>query len=107
VLKLPFHVDSPLRTGFFTLGVCLLFLFLRWGYDRNLCRIGDGLGWLFERKFRMVEPARARRAGRAFLLAMAILFACLAIFGIAVGTGLIENGDPPKLLTIEAFGRFS
>ena len=105
MLKLPFHMASPLRTGVFTLVVCLVFLFLRWGYDRDIWRIGDWVGWYFERKFNMVDPARARRVGRGFLLALAILFGCAAILGITVGTGLIENADPPGHRTVEESAR--
>ncbi|HDZ39335.1 MAG TPA: hypothetical protein ENH62_13835 [Marinobacter sp.] len=103
MMKLPFHVDSPLAAGVFSLAVSLAFAFLYWAYDRNVFRIGDGLGWFFERQFGMVAPDKARRAGRGFLLAMAILFGCMALFGISVGTGVIENGDPPKPIAMEEF----
>jgi len=82
-----------------------VFLFLRWGYDRDVGRIGDWVGWYFERKFNMVDPARARRAGLGLLLALAILFGCMAVLGITVGTGLIENADPPGHRTVEESAR--
>jgi hypothetical protein len=103
MMKLPFHVDSPLASGISTLVFVILFAFLYWAYNRNVFRIGDGLGWFFERRFSAFGPDKARRVGRGFLLAMAILFGSMALFGILVGTGVVKNGDPPKPPTIEEF----
>jgi hypothetical protein len=103
MITLPFHVDSPLAAGIFTLAVCLAFAFLYWAYDRNVLRLGDGLGWFFERWLGTAAPDKARRVGRYFLLAMAILFGCIALFGISVGAGIIVNGDPPAAINMEEF----
>jgi hypothetical protein len=35
MLKLPFHVDSPLTAGFATLAASMIGLFLLWAYDRD------------------------------------------------------------------------
>jgi len=93
MFKLPFHFSSPLATGFFTLGLCLLFVFCRWSYNRR-GRIGILLEDLFNSLWSNVSgPEKARKAGRIFLLAMVIVFGAVAGFALAIGTGLITNGD--------------
>ena len=103
MFKLPFHVDTPLASGLAALAAVVLFLCARLAYDHNIMRIGDALGWWFERKFGAQGPEKGRRVGRAFLLVMAVLFGAMALFGIAVGTGVIRNGDAPAPITIEEF----
>jgi hypothetical protein len=101
MFQLPFYLDSPPAGGLFILAVCAVFLFLRWVHPRNLWRLGDALSWFFERRFHAVSPEKARRIGRHFLLAMAILFVVLGLFGILVRSGIIVNGDRPQPMTLD------
>ena len=94
MFELPFQVDAPLPTGALTLVFSILFGALLWAYDRNIMKVGDVLGWFFERKFGATSPAQGRMAGRILLLAMTIIFGAMAAFGFIVGLGIIENGSP-------------
>jgi hypothetical protein len=102
MLKLPFHVDSPLVTGFAALTASLAMLYLTWAYDRETM-VGKVLKRYFERKFSAFEHERAHKWGRTVLRLLAAIFAVFALFGIVVGSGLIQNGDPPRTLTMEEF----
>jgi hypothetical protein len=102
LFKLPFHVDSPLAVGLITLAIALGFSALLWSYDRATS-VGRALHWFFERRFGAGDRDKARRLGRVFLILMICAFAAIAAFGISVASGLIQNGDPPKLLNMDEF----
>lgn len=91
MVTLPFHVDSPLPVGAFTLLVCLGFTALLWASGRNVMNVGGALDWFFERKFAVLGPKKARRLGRRFLLAAAILFGVLSAFSISVAAGVLRS----------------
>jgi len=91
MFKLSFHFSHPLATGFFTLALCLFFVFCRWSYDRRRGWIGRALDSLFDSPH--VGPETVRKVGSVFLLAMVIIFGAVAAFALAIGTGLIANGD--------------
>lgn len=93
MFKLPFHFSSPLATGFFTLALCLLFAFCRWSYNRRRGWIGRALESLFDSLYAQLGPEKAKKVGSGFLLVMAITFGAVAAFALAIGTGLITNGD--------------
>src|SRR5262245_61940236 len=99
MFKLPFHVDSPFAIGLITLVVALGFSALLWSYERATS-IGRSLHWYFERRF---GAEKAPRLGRALLILMICCFTACAAFGISVASGLIQNGDPPKLLKMDEF----
>jgi hypothetical protein len=102
MLKLPFYVDTPWAAGLFTLAVALGFAFLLWAYRRDTM-IGRSLQWYFRRRLSKLDSERALRWGRVVLIAMIAAFGACALFGMAVGTGLIKNGDAPRPLTMEEF----
>jgi hypothetical protein len=102
LFKLPFHVDSPFAIGLITLAIALAFFALLLSYDR-VPSVGRAMNWFFERRFGAAGPDKARKLGRGLLLAMICIFAAMAIFGISVSSGLIQNGDPPKPLTMDEF----
>ncbi len=103
MFKLPFYVDAPWIIGVLSLLACLLFVFLRWAYARNIWRIGDVLGVFFDSVFGAAGPEKAQRTGRWFLLTMVVICGATALLGIAVGTGLVENGDSPNQIALEEF----
>jgi hypothetical protein len=102
MLKLPFHVASPLVMGFAALAASLAMLYLTWAYDRETL-VGKVLKWYFERRLRALDRERAHKWGRTVLRLLAAIFAVFALFGIVVGSGLIQNGDPPRTLTMDEF----
>jgi hypothetical protein len=93
MFKLPFHFSHPLATGFFTLAVCLHFVFFRWSYNRGRGRAGAKIEYLFNSLYARLGPKKARKVVSGFLLAMAIIFGAVTAFALATGTGLITNGD--------------
>jgi hypothetical protein len=103
MLKLPFYVDSPLADAAVALGVSLVFGYLYLAQHKNYLRFGDGLNWIFQRRFSAFAPERAIRIGRHLLLTMTAISGTMALFNILVCVGLLRNGDPPKPITMEEF----
>ena len=102
MLKLPFHVDTPLVSGFAALAASLVVLYLVWMYDRDTV-VGNVLKWFFERRLRSVDRDKAHKIGRTCLIVLVGMLAAIALFGITVGSGLVQNGDPPRTLTMDEF----
>jgi hypothetical protein len=103
MLKLPFYIDSPLADGGCALALSLLFAFLYWASRNDRSRIGGVLNWYLERRFGIFDREKARKVGQRLLLALALLFGGMGLFGMSVGVGFLRNGDPPKPTTIEEF----
>ena len=102
MVKLPFHVDSPLAMGFSTLALSLVVLFLLWAYGRDIL-VGKVLRWYFQRRFSSLGSEKANTVARRFLLFLTVVFGAVAVSGLILGSGLIENGDEPPALTLEEF----
>lgn len=100
MLKLPFHVDTPLAAGFAALAASMIALFLLWAYDRETS-VGKALKWYFRRRFSAFPPEKAVKFGRACFVVLIVLFGAIALLGITVGSGLVQNGDPPRPLIDE------
>ncbi len=88
--------------GVFTLAAFLAMLYLTWVYDRETM-VGKVLKRYFERRFSAFEQERAHKWGRTVLRLFTATLAAFALLGIVVGSGLIQNGDPPRRLTMEEF----
>jgi hypothetical protein len=102
MLKLPFHVDSPLAAGLVTLSISVGFAFLLWAYPREMI-VGRALRRYFQWHFFKLGPEKARNWGRVVLGALTMAFGACAMFGIAVGSGVIKNGDASRPLTTQEF----
>ncbi len=98
MFQLPFRVDTPLAP----LIPLLVILYLLWAYDRDTT-FGQALKWLVRRKLAALDPDKAHRIGRGFLVVATLILASFSLFGIAVASGLIRNGDPPRALTMDEF----
>jgi hypothetical protein len=94
MFRLSFHFSHPVATGFFTLALCLLFAFCRRSYNSRRGRAGIILEDLFNSLYAsLAEPEKVRKVGNVFLLTMVITFGAVSAFALAIGTGLIANGD--------------
>jgi hypothetical protein len=92
MLTLPFHVERPLETALIVGFVALAFAFLWWAYGKNLFRVRDVLSAYFRRRLGSLGPEKADSAARLWLASLSILFACMAVFGFSVASGIIKNG---------------
>jgi hypothetical protein len=102
MFKLPFHADSPLAAGLVGLGLSLITALLLWAHGRDTI-VGKAQRWFFARRFAHLGPEKAQKLGRVFLVSLIVVFAAVAVFGITVGTGVVENGEPPRPLTMDEF----
>lgn len=97
MLKLPFHIESPLAVALLVGAASALFAALWWAYGADRLGVRNLLGSYFQRRWGgAVPPERALAIGGQFLAGMAILFGALALFALAVGVGLVTNGDGPR-----------
>ncbi len=97
MLKLPFHIESPLAVSLLVGAAGAGFAALWWAYRLDRFGVRSILGSYFQRRWGgAASPERALAVGGQFLAGMAILFGTLALFALAVGVGIVTNGDGPR-----------
>jgi hypothetical protein len=105
MLQLPFYFKQPEQALVAGLVAALLFGGCAFGCDRNVCKVRTLVDVFLKMRMGSISETRRYPIFRGMLYGFSILFLLYGMFGALVVSGILVNGEPPPLPTLEEFKR--
>lgn len=103
MFQLPFYVRSVEQGIVSGFGGALVFFTIVFLADRRWLGVRAAVDWVLSWRFRAFEESRRYPIFRRLLLGLATFLAVMGLAYTLLATGVVRNGDPPPLPTLEEF----